>query len=163
MRTRLTLWINAVGITYLISMEIFWFCQTSKKVLSGCVKLLPRFSSHGEDLVMHAMMNKVEGMLTGKSSILLVELEIQRDTRSRYRRLQRLGLSPQKPKVVRNCLWQVQSHLPDKRWWKAHKPGLSSLQIINDRRRKIFQKEGQREKVSKGAKEEIWIRGNIGG
>lgn len=169
MRTRQALWISAVGNIYLISMEIFWACQTSKKVLPGYVKLLPRLSSHREDLVMHARINKFEGMLTGKSSKLLVELEIQRDSRSRCSWLRRLGLSPRSPRWGATYLWQVRSHLPDKRQCKALKLCLSPLQITNDYSGFLDQKEesiprGQPERESlQGSKEEMWVCGYIGG
>lgn len=46
-------------------MEIFWGLKTSKDVLSGYVKLCPRFNTHREDLVMHTRINKITGMLVG--------------------------------------------------------------------------------------------------
>lgn len=68
----------------------------------------------------------------------------------------------------RHCLWQVQSHLPAKRWGSARIWPLSSLLIINDseafldQKREKFQEESQKENVSKGVEEEMQVCGSVG-
>lgn len=68
-----------------------------------------------------------------------------------------------------HCLWQVQPHLPAKRWGTALIRPLSSLPITDgneaflDQKREKFQEESQKEKVSKGVEEEMQVCGSVGG